>query len=88
MVYKQVNKTEDDVQPDDIEMQEMGNGKAASVHPEEDKKIDTGLSFSDLFMFANAADMTLFYIGILGTGLAGATLPGEIQLPEFLEHPS
>ncbi|GMH74233.1 hypothetical protein TrST_g14008 [Triparma strigata] len=71
MVYKTVNKSE----PADIELANMGKSDAKVAPEDGDEKV-TGIAFWELFMFASPADMAIFWTGIFGTALAGATLPG------------
>ena len=75
MVYKTVNKSE----PADIELANMGKSDAKVAPEDGDEKV-TGIAFWELFMFASPADMAIFWTGIFGTALAGATLPVSLTL--------
>ena len=78
-VYKTVNKEGPDPDLGDVELQKMGKTGGDTVHPEEDKAKIEGLTFWELFMFAQPADMSIFWLGVVGTALAGATLPGRCR---------
>ncbi|GMI17574.1 hypothetical protein TrLO_g3918 [Triparma laevis f. longispina] len=71
MVYKTVNK-DDHPEINLVEMRKKG----AAVVPETAEEKLVPIGFRDLFRYASAYDMTIFWIGIFGTALAGATLPG------------
>ena len=65
---------------DDLEMVNLESGKVAESPPKDvpaspEEKLDP-VPFKTLFRFASTGDVTLMSIGIFGTFLAGATLPG------------
>ena len=65
---------------DDLEMVNLESGKVAEsssndVPASPEEKLDP-VPFKTLFRFASTGDVTLMSIGIFGTFLAGATLPG------------